>query len=923
MKNLFLPILLVTSFTFSYGQRFYSTVFDQLPQSYQLYPRNEKNEASVPIKGRIELEGWSYFSLKVFRNKTFIGYQKAPITYKGAIGTFSFLPTTIKAEKAEYDFKIYAVKGKDSLELVVRENIVAGDVYVLTGQSNSTAFFAETRTNEFCRTFGKITGTYNIEAYNPADTLWTLSNQEVYFKNVGALGYEFQKYILDNFGIPTCLVSAGFHWSSTLQHATRTPWNPADLNNGYGRMLYRLQKAGIDKAVKGFIFRQGETEGYGEGSDFGGNFDKLYKHLKLDLPSIKQLYVYQIDIINPAVGEAPKVRETQRALVDKYPDLQVVASIGTKGFDGLHYTPEGYAQNATELGKLVARDFYNATDKDNIDAPNIRKAYFSKADKSEITLSFPVGQELTWNEKTRNLLMKDFFYLDGVAGNVQSGSSNVNKIVLKLNNASNATKISYLPAHIEPTSPDYPYTGPYITNKKGLRALSFYEVPLDTMPALTSMTAVAIGVYKIKLSWKSVADAVNYVLEREEMATGVYQQIAKLDSKVLTFVDSTLLHNKQYNYRIKVIYPYIESNYANVSAKTNDLLSTPTPSLSVVYFNELKLSWNTIPKATYYVIERKTGTEIFNITLDASTTAFSDKNLKPNTNYTYTIQAFGDLTESLPNSVQVKTPTLLDTPMPTAIALTYNSLKISWNAIADAKQYVLEKKIAGEEFKLLTTLETGLLSFTDTSVEPNILYTYRIKALGKLTESLFNTVENKISAFIQAPVLRTDSLAHNFVKIAWASIPNAVSYILEKKLAETGSYVELAKLEASKAGFADTQLKEKTTYYYRLKAISNYSESAYSSMLTATTIAILATEEESVLNFKLSPNPANTILKIEFPQSMSGQITVIDFKGAKLLEESIKQRNDYTIDISALQKGMYVLVFNNQLTKFSQKFLVE
>lgn len=112
-------------------------------------------------------------------------------------------------------------------------------------------------------------------------------------------------------------MNAGFHWSSTLQHATRTPWNPADLNNGYGRMLYRLQKAGIDKAVKAFIFRQGETEGYGEGSDFGGNFDKLYKNLKLDLPSIKQLYVYQIDIINPAVGEAPKVRETQRALVDK------------------------------------------------------------------------------------------------------------------------------------------------------------------------------------------------------------------------------------------------------------------------------------------------------------------------------------------------------------------------------------------------------------------------------------------------------------------------------------------------------------------------------------------------------------------------------------------------------------------------------
>lgn len=906
------------------GQRFYSTVFDQLPQSYQLYPRNEKNEASVPISGNIEIEGWSYFSLKVFRNNTLISYQKAPITYKGKLGAFAFKPTTIKAEKAEYNFIIYAVKGKDSLELVSRQNVVAGDVYVITGQSNSTAFFNETRTNEFCRTFGKITGTYNIDAYNPSDTLWTLSNQDDHFKNVGVFGYEFQKYILDNFGIPTCLINAGFHWSSTLQHATRTSGNPVDLNNGYGRMLYRLKKAGIDKAIKGFVFRQGETEGYGEGSDFGGNFDRLYHNLKEDLPSIKQLYVYQIDIIYPAVGEAPKVRETQRALVDKYPNLQVLPSIGTDGFDGLHYSQAGYAQNAKELGRLVARDFYNVTDNDNIDAPNIRKAYFSKPDKSEITLSFQIGQELTWNEKNRNLLMKDFFYLDGVAGNILSGISVGNKIILKLSGASNASKINYLPPLIEATSPDFPYTGPYITNKKGLRALSFFEVPLVEMPVSTAFTAKVMGVSKIELSWKSVAEAVNYVVEREEEGTGVFQQIAKLDAKVLALVDSALLHNKQYNYRIKVVYPYIESIYTSASAKTNSLLATPIAKISVVYFDELKLSWEAIPQAKHYIIQRKSGTESVLVKLNASSTSFSDKNLNPNTNYSYTVQAFGESTESLPSIIlQEKTPALLVAPTLSVTALTQNSSRVSWKAVIATKQYVLERKITGEDFKVLTIVDDAVLNFIDKNVEPNILYTYRIKAFGNLTESPYANAEIKISAFLEAPKLKMDSLSHSEVKLSWTSIPNTVSYILEKKLTENGNFNEITKLDATQISFVDTQLKDKTTYYYRIKAFNNYTISDYSALLTVTTSAILGVEHDTKLMFNIFPNPTSSILSIAFPKKTSGRISVFSIGGVKLKEATLNQQNDYIVDVSSLQKGIYFLVFDDYLNQVSRKFWVE
>ncbi len=146
--------------------------------------------------------------------------------------------------------------------MVTRENVVSGDVYVLTGQSNSTGFFTEADTNQYCRTFGKITGTLNTETYNPADTLWALSNQQAYYNGVGTMGFEIQKQLSQNSGIPNCLINGGFHWSSAAMHAQRTENNPADLTNGYGRMLYRIQKGGLINAAKTFIFRQGETEAY-------------------------------------------------------------------------------------------------------------------------------------------------------------------------------------------------------------------------------------------------------------------------------------------------------------------------------------------------------------------------------------------------------------------------------------------------------------------------------------------------------------------------------------------------------------------------------------------------------------------------------------------------------------------------------------
>lgn len=577
-KILLFLLLLQLASTYTYGERIYSVVFNQLPQDYQLYPRDENSEANVPVSGIIEVPGYNYMSVVVYRNDKMVKYLRAPIQYQtNGHGTFA-TATKIKAELADYRFMVYAYKSGDSVLLADRQNVVSGDAYLLTGQSNSTGFFIENETSKYCRSFGKITGNLNTDPYNPADTLWALANQQNSGAMVGAMGLELQKQLVERSGIPICLINGGFHWSSAYGHAQRTESNPADLNNGYGRMLYRSKKAGLANAIKGFIFRQGESEAYHEGSDWDGNFDRLRKNLYLDYPNLKKLYVFQIDIIfyNSLAGTL--IRDYQRRLSSIYPDVTAISTVGTAGFDGLHYDHNGYKQNGLELSRLIARDFYELKDTLNINSPNVQRAFYSNQEKKQLIISFDEDQELVYPEPYKpdysesTLHMKDFFYLNDYPGAVLSGRAEGNRVILELNGTQSANQLNYLPNYIEAIAPLFRYTGPYLKNKLGMRAFSFFHVPIGNSLATPSFSAKSEDGRNIDLTWNEVVDATGYILERKNSKDGVYQKLTTLPGTAKNYKDNSANNVETIYYRIKAISSTGESaEYAYAEIK-NELI---------------------------------------------------------------------------------------------------------------------------------------------------------------------------------------------------------------------------------------------------------------------------------------------------------------------------------------------------------------
>ena len=848
MKNLYFFTFVLFIFSAN-AQKINSVNFDTLPQNYQLYPRNDKNEAQIPISGQIDGLGYDYVSLQILRETKPIAYQKVNLVYKDVIGKFKLLPFTIKAELAEYQIKIFAVSNKgDSTQIILREHIVAGDAYVIGGQSNALALVSEEvlpYRNKFARTFAAG------YPYNP-EFEWQLSEYGNY--RVGQLGGGLQREIIEKYKIPVCIINQSIGGINLGLSLIRNANNVGSLDNNYGITYARVRDAGLlNGGIKAFIWRQGENESSGGSAFWGGLFDQLYKLWHLDYPDIKKYYIFQVGLIAHPERYAGALRDYQRRTKTIYNDVDNITCIGTQGYDGIHYDSSGHRQTVKELFRMINRDFYGGKYLDNINSPNIQKAYFSKIDKTEITLDFESDQKMVWvsdttlidkNGRPIKQFMKNMFYFDGITENslVTDGRALNNKLIINLKSPPPSTKFNYLPSFHDDT--DFKqFGGPFLKNRIGMRAFSFDQVSIEAYQPIDilnlsnpELSAVAISTESLKISWKNVPNATSYTLERKASLNDIYKEIGVFDN------------NK---------------------------------------------------------------------------TEFTDTQLKENTTYYYRLRALGDKAESDYVLAQIKTIAKLIISDFSVNALSFESLKISWKVVPNATSYSLEKKVfLNDSYKEVVKLEGNKTEFIDIKLKDNSTFYYRIKAFGDKTESDFSNAQANTLAKLSTPELSANSLSYESIKINWKTIPNAISYVLERKLAINDSYKEIKKTDANQLEFVDNQLKNNSIYYYRIKAFADKTESDFA-MTESKTLIILGINEEISNTFLLFPNPSNSFVTIKFPKITSGKLTFLNMIGVTIMEVDLRKVLEEKISIKHFNKGIYLINFKNNESDFTNKLIVE
>lgn len=550
-----------------------NVIFDDFPKAVQLIQRDDFNKATVTISGKVYTENQTDVALLVYKNKSLFYYKKQKLQYGSQPSTavFSIAPI-INAELSEYDFKFYSFRNKDSVLVKEANEVVCGDNILIYGQSNALADASE-ELPKFKDEFRYGRSTFADFVKN--EYTWVITKQWNFW-TAGLLGLEIQRQLIDKYKVPIGIINGSVGNKSIEELSVRDDANHDNPSNIYGRMLKRAKAFGLDKNVKMIVWRQGESEALDPfyKNDYDKKFEKFRKQLYEDYPALKKIYTYQNNIYFGDNKSAGNLREYQRTIKKIYGDCEVMTTFGTVTFDGLHYKLDGYLENAQNVARLIARDFHKSIDTAEILAPNIKSAYFT-ARKDSLILEFDKDQKVSFpkdepkkNTANPSINIKDYIYLDGKAGNIESGTGIENHIILKLKTPVDAQKITYTPDNY---TTDFIAVLPGITqikNSRGIQALTFkdFEISKVNNIQITSLIGEwdSISNKKIALNWQTPKYLnYTYIVEKAQFQPNIFYEIGT--SNTNTFTDNKVKKGIKYYYRIRIKENDDYSAYSNTS----------------------------------------------------------------------------------------------------------------------------------------------------------------------------------------------------------------------------------------------------------------------------------------------------------------------------------------------------------------------
>ncbi len=481
MKNS-LTFLLILSFSISYGQ----VTFTTLPIDKQLVGRDVvTNLGDIIVEGEVNNIGVTYnaIEIKLYRDGIVqnTSTQTQTLTFTGNLAPFNF-SIPIIAELHNYSIKIYGKQGTTlTLEKEVVD-IVAGDVYIIQGQSNAQAertsgsVSSNTNQSNFIRVYAE--GTSN-ETMLLNDDNWYFGQGDTNHDtsgNTGQWGLKLAKMLVDTKNIPIAIFNGahpGVQISFFLPDSDpNTPQSYIGLN--YGRLYYRLAKTGLKDKVRAVFWSQGETDGGSEENtslaDYKNSFTELINFWKIDYPNIERFYILQTK--NGCGEPLHNIKEAQRELAFENTDISIMSTAAITHYsDDCHFPfINGYETFAERLFPLVDRDVYGVSTTVEIDAPMIQSATLVNSTTLEVVTD---ATTLSITTTADDFLLENSGQVD-ITNTITSTAVLGNKIIFTLNvNPGANAVISYLgqPGGL---------TGNFITNSNGIEILCFYRYPINT-----------------------------------------------------------------------------------------------------------------------------------------------------------------------------------------------------------------------------------------------------------------------------------------------------------------------------------------------------------------------------------------------------------------------------------------------------------
>ena len=391
MKHIITLLLLLLLFSLSYGQ----VTFNTIPLDKQLLGRDLiTNKGSIIIEGEVNKSASNYNSIQVevYRDNILYNTSSHTLNFTSNIASFNF-DIKIDAELVNYSVKIFSEINSSLILEKEIDDIVAGDVYIIQGQSNAEA----RKLSGVASANGFIDPFIRVYANGTNTTSNLLSNDEWYIGqgdgsrdsdgNTGQWGLKLANSIVNTTNIPVAIFNGAVGGKEIDFFKAPSDYQTSQSSN-YGKMYYRLTKTGLKNYVRSVLWSQGEHNAKVATStaEYKNEFIDLKNSWLTDYPNIEHFYIFQTkngcySLINFS-GSDPfvnlmQVKEAQRQLAYENSDISIMSTASLLyRSDYCHFLfAGGYESFADRIFALINRDLYGTTTSDEVTPPMITDAY--------------------------------------------------------------------------------------------------------------------------------------------------------------------------------------------------------------------------------------------------------------------------------------------------------------------------------------------------------------------------------------------------------------------------------------------------------------------------------------------------------------------------------------------------------------------
>ena len=370
-------------------------------------------------------------------------------------------------------------------------------------------------------------------------------------------------------------------------------------------------------------------------------------------------------------------------------------------------------------------------------------------------------------------------------------------------------------------------------------------IPANLMAMETSATSV-------RLSWEGVEEADRYNVERIRMGDGVPAELRLPDAET-SYEDTRLLSEQEYMYRVQAVLLHSGEEYKSEwsdAVAVIPMLPAPELTVAVVSSVRLDVSWTEVMAATGYELEGRADGEDWESLYLGTDLGYEDAPLIPGTEYWYQVRSIRVDGSETARSDWSDPPTPAETE---ALAIPANlmametsatSVRLSWEAVAEADRYNVERIRMGDGVPAELRLPDAETSYEDTRLLSEQEYMYRVQAVllhsGEEYKSEWSDAVAVIP-MLPAPELTVAVVSSVRLDVSWTEVMAATGYELEGR-ADGEDWESL--VSGTDLGYEDAPLIPGTEYEYRVQSIrvegGETARSGWSDPPTAETTEALA-----------------------------------------------------------------------------------